>query len=197
MPRLWCSRSCWRVCRPSVKLVSSTSSNLRSSARSKGRPETKSTLSMAAPISTAICSSGDKFGRTFPFCCVTCFCIVRRLYHSSTTKCICRLVSIGAYQTVGAIVPCRQRLCLCYISFAGFAHGAFPAEMPHAQNLQKIFPVAEGDHAQGPSSSVERKYCPHGLRSPVVTFLHLILARKLQALCVTMCYCVSLYSILA
>jgi hypothetical protein len=26
---------------------------------------------------------------------------------------------------------------------AGFAHVAFPAEMPHAQNLQKIFPVAE------------------------------------------------------
>ncbi len=31
--------------------------------------------------------------------------------------------------------------------FAGFAHGAFPQEMHHAQNLQKIFPVAEGDHA--------------------------------------------------
>jgi len=42
---------------------------------------------------------------------------------------------------------------------------AFPAEMPHAQNLQKIFPVAEGDHAQGPSCSVEREYCHHWLKS--------------------------------
>ena len=32
--------------------------------------------------------------------------------------------------------------------FAVVAHGAFPAEMHHAQQLQKIFPVAEGDHAQ-------------------------------------------------
>ncbi len=46
------------------------------------------------------------------------------------------------------------------ISFAVFAHGAFPAEMHHAQKLQKIFPVAEGDHAQGPFCSVEREYCP-------------------------------------
>src|SRR3989440_11065084 len=51
------------------------------------------------------------------------------------------------------------------ISFAVFAHGAFPAEMHHAQKLQKIFPVAEGDHAQGPSCSVEREYCPHCLKS--------------------------------
>ena len=131
MPRLWCSRSCWRVCRPSVKLVSSTSSNLRSSAYSKGRPETKSTLSMAAPISTAICSSGDKCGRTFPFCCVTCFCIVRRLYHSSTTKCICRLVSIGAYQTVGTIVPCRQSLC-CF--FFRSPKATIPKDLPPRLN---------------------------------------------------------------
>src|SRR5438067_3397505 len=53
------------------------------------------------------------------------------------------------------------------ISFAVFAHGAFPAEMHHAQKLQKIFPVAEGDHAQGPSCSVEREYCPHSLKSHI------------------------------
>src|SRR5947207_2293139 len=29
--------------------------------------------------------------------------------------------------------------------------------MPPAQKLQKIFPVVEGDHAQGPSCSVERQ----------------------------------------
>jgi len=39
--------------------------------------------------------------------------------------------------------------------------------MHHAQNLQKIFPVAEGDHAQGPSCSVEREYCPHSLKSHI------------------------------
>src|SRR2546430_9431368 len=49
------------------------------------------------------------------------------------------------------------------ISFAVFAHGAFPAEMHHAQKLQKIFSVAEGDHFQGSSYSVEREYCPHCL----------------------------------
>ncbi len=52
------------------------------------------------------------------------------------------------------------------ISFAVFAHGAFPAEMHHAQKLQKIFPVAEGDHSQGPSCSVEREYCPHCFNCP-------------------------------
>src|SRR2546429_3099070 len=41
--------------------------------------------------------------------------------------------------------------------------------MPHAQNLQKIFPVAEGDHAQGPSCSVEREYCPHCHEGPAST----------------------------
>ncbi|MFL5589924.1 MAG: hypothetical protein ACJ8DI_20060, partial [Ktedonobacteraceae bacterium] len=41
--------------------------------------------------------------------------------------------------------------------------------MHHAQNLQKIFPVAEGDHAQGPSCSVEREYCPHYHKGPVPT----------------------------
>jgi len=39
----------------------------------------------------------------------------------------------------GAIVPCRQRQSLCNIPFAVFAHGAFPAEMHHAQKLQKSF----------------------------------------------------------
>ena len=48
----------------------------------------------------------------------------------------------------GAIVPCGQRQSLCCISFAGFAQVAFPAEMQLAQNLQEIFPVAEGDHSQ-------------------------------------------------
>jgi len=36
-----------------------------------------------------------------------------------------------------AIVPCRQSLC--HIPFAVVAHGAFPAEMHHAQQLQKSF----------------------------------------------------------
>ena len=53
------------------------------------------------------------------------------------------------------------------ISFAVFAHVAFPAEMPHAQNLQKIFPVAEGDHTHGPSCSVEREHYPHCLKSHI------------------------------
>jgi len=46
------------------------------------------------------------------------------------------------------------------ISFAVFAHVAFPAEMPHAQKLQKIFPVAEGDHAQGAPSRERRIQFP-------------------------------------
>jgi len=41
----------------------------------------------------------------------------------------------------------------------------------HAQNLQKIFPVAEGDNAQGPSCSVEREYCPHSLKGPRLSSL--------------------------
>src|SRR5947209_13806197 len=45
------------------------------------------------------------------------------------------------------------------ISFAVVAHSAFPQEMHYAQQLQKIFPVAGGDHAQGSSCSVEREYC--------------------------------------
>src|SRR2546427_8915697 len=57
----------------------------------------------------------------------------------------CRILSRGEiweeFCNCGAIVPCRQRQSLCYISFAGFAHGAFPVEMHHAQNPQKIFPV--------------------------------------------------------
>src|SRR6266702_3379210 len=36
--------------------------------------------------------------------------------------------------------------------------------MHHSQKLQKIFPVAEGDYAQGLSCSVEREYCPHCLK---------------------------------
>ncbi len=35
-----------------------------------------------------------------------------------------------------------------------------------AQTLQKIFPVAFGDHAQGPSCSVEREYCPPQFERP-------------------------------
>src|SRR2546421_7721805 len=57
------------------------------------------------------------------------------------------------------------------ISFAVFAHGAFPAEMHYAQKLQKIFPVAEGDYAQGPSCSVEREYCPHCMKTPVAAII--------------------------
>ena len=49
----------------------------------------------------------------------------------------------------GAIVPFWQRQSLCSIPIACFAHDAFPQEMHHAQNMQKNFPVAEGDHAQG------------------------------------------------
>src|SRR6266699_6930501 len=72
--------------------------------------------------------------------------------------------SSTASQTVGSIVPSRQRQSLCRIPFAVVAHGASPAEMHHAQQLQKIFPVAEGDHSQRPSCSVEREYCPTDLK---------------------------------
>ena len=47
---------------------------------------------------------------------------------------------------------------------------AFPAEMPHAQHLQKIIPVAEGDHAHGPSCSAEREYCPRSHKGPAPTY---------------------------
>jgi len=63
--------------------------------------------------------------------------------------------AVQGFANSGAIVPCRQRQSLCRIPFAVFAQGAFPAEMHLAQKLQKIFPVAEGDHAQRPSCSVE------------------------------------------
>jgi len=69
------------------------------------------------------------------------------LYHTTTAK-TGRLRRQKREKERGAIVPCRQRLCLCCISFAGFAQVAFPAEMQLAQNLQEIFPVAEGDHFQ-------------------------------------------------
>ena len=52
------------------------------------------------------------------------------------------------------------------ISFAVFAHGAFPQEMHHAQKLQKTFPVAFGDPSQGPSCSVDESIAPHCLRGP-------------------------------
>ena len=38
--------------------------------------------------------------------------------------------------------------------------------MPHAQKLQKIFSVAEGDHFQKPSCPVEREHCPYSLNGP-------------------------------
>src|SRR5438874_11517797 len=82
-------------------------------------------------------------------------------YLTSFSDTVSFLAMYPVLHTVEPIVPCRQRLCLCSIPFVVFAHGAFPAEMHHAQKLQKIFPVAEGDHAQGPSCSVEREYCPH------------------------------------
>ena len=60
----------------------------------------------------------------------------------------------------GAIIPCRQRQSLYRIPIVVFAHGAFPAEMPHAQTLQKIFSVAEGDHAQGDTNPCNTSRLP-------------------------------------
>src|SRR5437764_5231674 len=55
--------------------------------------------------------------------------------------------------------------------------------MQHAQKLQKIFPVAEGDHAQGPSCSVEREYCPHCPNKQVCTSEHVVGLRMVTLRC--------------
>src|SRR6266702_1504932 len=55
-------------------------------------------------------------------------------------------------------VASMQRLCLCMILFCSFCVWCLPAGRHHTQKLQKIFPVAAGDHAQGPACSAKSDF---------------------------------------
>src|SRR6184192_3622322 len=63
---------------------------------------------------------------------------------------MCLLAIVGYYKDRASQKSrsCRGRASARF-SFAVSGHFAFPAGRQNAQELQKIFPVAAGDHAQG------------------------------------------------
>src|SRR5438132_11658165 len=60
---------------------------------------------------------------------------------------ICTTASLQAESSLRRQCKRQNGRASACLSFAVFAHGAFPAEMHHAQTLQKIFSVAAGDHS--------------------------------------------------
>src|SRR5437764_5972217 len=72
-------------------------------------------------------------------------------------------------------VAFRQRQSLCLILFCSFCSCCLPAGRQHAQKLQKIFPVAAGDHAQEPACSAESNFCAALLGCPAPPHLYSLL----------------------